>query len=143
MSLSTVFAHRVRGFRVVELVGVGVLLSLVLGVYMAKTFAGSERAEIASVESQIADEKARIRLLQAEVAHLEQPRRIEALAAQLRLAPITPDHETSEEALIDVARRATPPAPVSADPVQATPEVLSADAPQDLPADPPAPEAQR
>ena len=53
MSLSSIFDRRVRGFRVVELVCLTVLLVLVLGVYMAKTFAGRERAEIASVERQI------------------------------------------------------------------------------------------
>lgn len=143
MSLSSVFAHRVRGFRVVELVGVGVLLSLVLGVYMAKTFAGRERAEIASVERQIEDEKIRIRLLQAEVAHLEQPRRIEGLAASLNLEPIAPERETSEEALIDVARHGASPAAAPVSPSQTPSEALAADAPQALPADAAVAEAQR
>ncbi|MFZ0268699.1 cell division protein FtsL, partial [Caulobacter sp.] len=106
MSLSSLFERRVRGFRVVEMVCLCVLLVLVLGVYMAKTFAGRERAQIAEVERVIGEEKARVRLLKAEVAYLEQPRRIEQLAQQLQLAPISPEHETTEEALIDVARHA-------------------------------------
>lgn len=121
MRISEVFNRRVRGFRVVELVGVGILLTLVLGVYMAKAFAGRERAEIASVERQIEEERIKVRLLKAEVAHLEQPRRIEALAEGMQLAPIAPERETSEDALIDVARKPiTPkaaPAPAPAAPV--------------------------
>ncbi len=143
MSLSSLFDRRVRGFRVVELVCLGVLLALVLGVYMAKTFAGRERAQIAEVERQIVDEKARVRLLKAEVAFLEQPRRIEQLAVGLQLAPIKPERETTEDALIDVARHlSATPAPVP--PVAATPdETAAAEAPEATPGDDPAPEAQR
>jgi cell division protein FtsL len=133
MRISEVFDRRVRGFRVVDIVGVGVLLTLVLGVYMAKAFAGRERAEIASVERQIEEERVKVRLLQAEVAHLEQPRRIESLAQSAQLAPISPDRETSEDALIDVARKPihgtrlpsqAPPVAAAADPALA-----AADAP--------------
>jgi cell division protein FtsL len=91
-----VFDRRIRGFRVVNLVGLGLLVCLVLGVYLAKTFAGRERNEIAAVELQIVQEKARIRLLQAEVAHLEQPRRLESLAVSgLGMAPVTVKQEIS------------------------------------------------
>ena len=140
MSLSSIFDRRVRGFRVVELVCLTILLILVLGVYMAKTFAGRERAQIASVEEQIVQEKARVRLLKAEVAYLEQPRRIEQLAQQLQLAPISPEHETTEDALIDVARHApaahTPASPTAA----ANNEAASAEAPEATPDDYPPPQ---
>ncbi|HEX5264595.1 MAG TPA: cell division protein, partial [Phenylobacterium sp.] len=72
--------HRVRGFRLVDLIALGLLTALILGVYLAKTIAGGERAKIAVVERQIETEKARIRLLKAEVSHLEQPARIERLS---------------------------------------------------------------
>ena len=140
MSLSTIFDRRVRGFRVVELVCLTILLILVLGVYMAKTFAGRERAQIASVEQQIVDEKIRIRLLKAEVAYLEQPRRIEQLAQQLQLAPISPEHETTEDALIDVARHA-PAAHAPASPTAAVNgEAASSEAPEATPDDYPPPQ---
>lgn len=140
MSLSSIFDRRVRGFRVVELVCLGVLIVLVLGVYLAKTFAGRERAQIASVEQQILDEKVRVRLLKAEVAYLEQPRRIEQLAVSLQLAPIKPEHETTEDALIDVARRAPvahAPAPPDA---AAAGAAAAAEAPESTPDDYPSPE---
>jgi len=140
MSLSRLFDRRVRGFRVVELVCLTILLVLVLGVYLAKTFAGRERAEIASVERQIEDEKLRVRLLKAEVAYLEQPRRIEQLAQQLQLAPIKPEHETTEDALIDVARHA-PAAHAPASPTAAANnDAAAAEAPEATPDDYPSPE---
>ena len=140
MSLSSIFDRRVRGFRVVEMVCLGILIALVLGVYMAKTFAGRERAQIASVEEQIVDEKVRVRLLKAEVAYLEQPRRIEQLAQQLRLAPISPEHETTEDALIDVARHA-PAAHAPASPTAAANnDAAAAEAPEATPDDYPPPQ---
>ena len=61
-------------------------------------------AEIASVEKQIDAEKARIRLLQAEVAHLEQPARIETLSTtHLGMAPLQAKHETTIDKLSEIA----------------------------------------
>lgn len=135
MSLSALFNRRVRGFRVVEVVGVGVLLVLVTGVYLAKTFAGRERNEIARIEQEIEDEKALSRLLQAEVAHLEQPRRIEALAVAMGLQPISASREITEDALVDAARRREPaqlPAPGA---VAVEASALAADGPEAVPGD--------
>jgi cell division protein FtsL len=98
--------RKVRGFRLIDLMALGLLTVLILGVYLAKTIAGRERAEIAQVERQIEAEKARIRLLQAEVSHLEQPARIEHLSeTYLGLKPVEIERETTTEGLIDVARK--------------------------------------
>lgn len=137
MSVSELFNRRVRGFRVVEVVGLGILLTLVTSVYLAKTMAGRERNEITKIEEQIEDEKARKRLLEAEVAFLEQPRRIEALAVAMGLQPIPASHETTEDALIDVARHHTPPAPVELPKAPVEASALAADAPEATPGDPP------
>src|SRR5262249_38350519 len=80
MRLSTVVPHRVRGFRVVDLAALIVFLVLALTVYAFKTSAGAERRDIADVETQIRDETRDVRLLRAEVAHLESPDRLERLA---------------------------------------------------------------
>ena len=96
--------RRVRGFRLVDLVALGLLTVLIMGVYLAKTIAGGERAKIAVVERQIAGEKARIRLLQAEVSHLEQPARIERLSeTYLGMAPVPIKREVDADALAEVA----------------------------------------
>jgi len=112
--------RRVRGFRLVDLIALGLLTAMILGVYLAKTIAGRERTEIAKVERQIDMEKSRIRLLQAEVSHLEQPARIERLSqAYLGLAPVTFKREISSAGLADAARMpVTPPAT----PVEVTPD---------------------
>jgi cell division protein FtsL len=112
--------RRVRGFRLIDLIAAGVLASLVLGVYLAKTIAGAERTQIAGVERQIGAEKARIRLLQAEVSHLEQPARIERLAQNyLGLAPVSMKREANLDALAAVAAA---PIPAPAKPVELTPD---------------------
>ena len=46
--------RRVRGFRLVDVVALALLIALVMSVYLAKTIAGRERTEIALVERQIA-----------------------------------------------------------------------------------------
>jgi hypothetical protein len=101
----SLFERRVRGFRLVDLVAAALLVALVLGVYLAKTMAGRERAQIARVERGIGEEKARIRLLQAEVAHLEEPARLEHLSvAYLGMAPVSIKRDITPEGLTDIAR---------------------------------------
>jgi hypothetical protein len=145
VSVSSLFNRRIRGFRVVEVVGLCLLLTEVTGVYLAKTFAGRERTEISRMESEIESEKVRKRLLEAEVAYLERPRQIEQMAIGLGLAPIQPSHETTEDALIDVARHREPPKAIPLPSAPVEPSALAADAPEATPGDapPPPPEAPR
>jgi cell division protein FtsL len=93
-----------RGVRLVELGALVVLLVMVLGVYLAKAAAGRERADITTVQAQIDDESKRLRLLQAEVAHLEEPERLARLSAQIGLGPTSAKHESSPEELGEIAR---------------------------------------
>ena len=86
------FTRRVWGFRLIDVIGVGLLIALILSVYLAKTFAGRERGEIARVESEIATEHNRVRLLQAEVAHLERPDRNAACGVDLEFGRLAHWH---------------------------------------------------
>lgn len=120
--------HRVRGFRLVDLIAAGLLTVLILGVYLAKTMAGGERAKIAAVERQIGEEKARVRLLQAEVSHLEQPARIERLSeTYLGLAPVSEKRVADLEALPELARKPITP---SSKPIEVTPDPMAVAAPE-------------
>ena len=102
--MEDVFTRRWRGFRIIELTGLAVLLVLMLVVYLAKTFGGTERSEIAHVERQISQERTRVRLLRAEVAHLEQPERLERLSREyLGMEPIGAKHEVPVHALDEIA----------------------------------------
>jgi cell division protein FtsL len=139
------FEHRVRGFRVVELGGLGVLLVLILTVYLAKTGAGGKRADIDRIQQQIFQEQTQVRMLRAEVATLEQPERLEALSARyLGLQPISARREVTPQGLQDVARVAVvdhKTTLVTSDPLTqpGSPDLATAQPP--VPVDPAAPAA--
>lgn len=104
--IGRLFNHRVRGFRTLNLALAVLLAALAVGVNLAKTFAGRERNEIGRVEHEIGKERRRIRLLEAEVAHLEQPERLERLSRlYLAMAPVGARQETPPERLADIAGR--------------------------------------
>ena len=110
MSLAFLFETRFRGFRVIEIAAFLCLTTVVLGVYFSKAHAGRESAEIGDVDQQIAETQRRVRLLSAEVAHLESPARIETLSQQyLGLSPISAKHEAADTGLMEIARQASEP----------------------------------
>ncbi len=98
-----IFARRLRGFRVVDLLALGCVAVLATGVYLAKAGAGREAAAIAEVDTHIDAERRRVRLLRAELAHLEQPGRLERLSGYLGLAPARAEREAPVAALSDLA----------------------------------------
>jgi cell division protein FtsL len=98
-----------RGVRLVEFAALLVLLVMATGVYLAKASAGRERANITEVQAQIEDEQKRLRLLQAEVAHLEEPERLVRLSAEIGLAPTSAKHEGAPDELGEIARAALVP----------------------------------
>lgn len=100
MSLRTVLTRRVRGVRVVNLVALTVLLTLAVTSYAFKTLAEAQSADTADIQSRIIQEGKRIRLLKAELSHLESPGRIESLSGQyLGLVPVDPKREIEAENL--------------------------------------------
>jgi hypothetical protein len=102
-----VFQSRFRGFRIIDLSAFGCLAVLVLSVYAFKANQGGENARIEDVDDQITAEQRQIRVLHAELAHLEEPERLERLSIQyLGLGPTNAKHETSTDALIDISRQA-------------------------------------
>jgi cell division protein FtsL len=104
--VTSILTHRIRGFRTLNIVFGVTLLVLAVGVNLAKTLAGRERNEIGRVESDIGKERQRIRVLEAEVAHLEQPERLERLSrAYLAMAPVQARQEATIDTLPDVAGR--------------------------------------
>jgi len=125
--VSNIFGQRIRGFRVVDLLALTILLALAFGVYAFKTLAGRESADIADVQHQIVDEQKRVRLLKAEIAHLEDPSRIERLSTQyLGLKPVDAKREAAAEALPQIAGQAAAaaPAPAAAQPAAPQPAVV-------------------
>lgn len=107
---SFLFRKRIRGFRLAELAAFGCLSVLVLGVYFSKAHAGGETAKISDVDQQIVEEQRRVRLLNAELAHLEEPARIEHLSQQyLGLTSVDAKREATPTSLMEIARTAAEP----------------------------------
>ena len=86
--IKRVFDWKVRGVRWIEIIGVVLVAAMIFSVYLAKAAAASQSARIASLERQIRQNGQRVRLLRAEVARLEQPGRLEALATSAGLGPV-------------------------------------------------------
>jgi hypothetical protein len=108
--------RRVRGFRILDIAAVSLIVTIAVGSYAFKTFASVEDADATGVESQILQEEKRIRLLKAEIARLEDPRRIETLSTQyLGMAAVDPSHDIAPAALPHIAANPPPikPAPKS------------------------------
>lgn len=75
----------IRAFQIAAVV---LILALVVGLYRAKTEASSARGRVADLQEEIVDTRADIRELRAEIATLETPARVEALAKQkLNMTP--------------------------------------------------------
>lgn len=133
--------RRLLGFRTLDVFLAVFLVALILGVYLAKTLAGGERGRIAAAERQIAQERQRIVLLEAEVAHLERPERLTALArAYAGLGPVAANREITPQGLADALQSPQPPSAtvaVAAAPPSALETETAAVAEDDLAAAPP------
>jgi len=140
----TFLDRRLLGFRAIDVLLFVVLVALILGVYLAKTLAGRERGQIATVERKISQERDRIVLLEAEVAHLERPERLSAMArSYANLAPASPGHEIAPEGLADALQSPQPPVHAAAAIAAAPPlpaETETSTVAEDEPAVPPAQE---
>ena len=139
----TFLDRRLLGFRAIDVLLFLVLVALILGVYLAKTFAGRERGQIATVERRIAQERDRIVLLEAEVAHLERPERLAAMArAYGGLAPVSSGHEIPPERLAEALQSPLSAVPAAAADAAVPPlpaETETSSVAEDEPAASPAP----
>lgn len=106
--------HRTRGFRTINIIAVGVLMCAAVVVNLAKAYAGREVREIARTERSINEEGKRIRLLKAEVAHLEQPERLQRLARDvLGMGPLSATREGDINSIPAIAAGQEPAPPVA------------------------------
>jgi hypothetical protein len=91
------------------------LLALMFGLYLAKNQATATGDAVEALRIQVAQDRQAIAMLRAELAFLEDPRRIEAAASgALGLAPIATDKRITLAELPAVLEAASPPpAPVA------------------------------
>jgi hypothetical protein len=101
---------RIRGFRIVNLLALTVLLVIALGSYALKTLAGTQDAGGVGVEDQIVQEQRRIRMLEAEISTLGGPQRVADLSRQyLSLAAPDAKHDITVDALPALAAQLRAP----------------------------------
>jgi hypothetical protein len=116
-ALRSVFDWKVRGFRVVEIIGVAILAAIIVSVYFAKAQAARQSAEIDGLQRAIGHERQRVRLLTTEAARLEEPGRLEALSRHAGLEPVSVEQRTDLDgldALIGDEQAEPAPAPAPA-----------------------------
>lgn len=128
IALRRLFDWKIRGVRWIEIIGLMLVAAMIFSVYVAKAGAARESGRIGELERQIADNGQRVRLLRAEVAKLEQPARLEALAHQAGLGPVDVERQAAEGALTELAPVADPK-PVIVEPTAPAPETVD-EAPQ-------------
>ena len=113
------FNRRFKGFRIVELGAVACLSVMILGVYAFKAGAGREGSQITDVQTQIGEEAKHVRLLKAELAHLEQPDRLTRLAtAYLGLGPEDARREAPVDSLPELSKHLAGPPDAASSPTQ-------------------------
>ena len=105
-AVANLFDRRVRGFRIIELIGFASVIALILSVYLFKGMAGAEGAQIADTTRQISEEQHKVRALKAELARLESPDRLERLSTTyLNMQAVSTKQEARSETLPDALHR--------------------------------------
>lgn len=112
---------KIHGIRWIDIL-CGVLVAvLLLSVYVAKAAADKENRRIVELESQIAENRQRVRLLRAEIARLEQPGRLETLSRSVGLEPVDAHRQATEAQLPGLKAGRIPAGPVPPATTQAGP----------------------
>lgn len=110
------FEQRVRGIRLIELVGIAVALAMIFWVCLSKAREGEDIKRMNDLDSQISEQQDAVAALRIRVANLERPSRLEALAVEyLGMKPVSSAHEADIESIGEISRttsKAMAPAPV-------------------------------
>lgn len=94
------------GWLALMLIGV----ALVIGLYFVKTRAAQAKSQVRKLEHTVAQEQASVRMLKAEIAHLENPQRLRELSDKhLNLQPV----EAERTLTLEQAAEQLPKKPVS------------------------------
>jgi hypothetical protein len=103
--LMRLFEQRIRGIRLIELVGLLLVFGLIFWVCVSKAREGEDIRRINELDRQIATEQAAVDTLRIKVAQLERPGRLEQLAVEyLGMKPTDPNHEARLESLGEISR---------------------------------------
>jgi len=119
-AITALFEQRIRGFRLIELIGLGLALAMIFLVCLSKAREGEDIKHMNQLDQQIAEESAAVDALKIRVAQLERPSRLEALAkAYLNMKPVEAAHEAQIDSLSEISHTTSRPVAVAAAPVVA------------------------
>jgi cell division protein FtsL len=115
----SLFEQRIRGVRLIEIIGLVLALGMIFWVCLSKAREGEDIKRLAKLDAQIAEETKVVKDLKVKVAELERPARLEALATTyLGMKPVESSHETHMESLGDISRATSRPVVAPVQPVQ-------------------------
>lgn len=104
------FEQRVRGIRLIELIGIVLALGMIFWVCLSKAREGEDVRRMSQLDAQIAAEKDAVQSLKIKVAQLERPSRLEALAKQyLGMQPVSAAHEARLDSLGEISHATSKP----------------------------------
>ncbi len=119
-AITALFEQRVRGFRLIELIGLGLALAMIFWVCLSKAREGEDIKHMNQLDQQIAEESAAVDALKIRVAQLERPSRLEALAkSYLNMKPVEAAHEAQIDSLSEISHTTSRPVAAMAAPVVA------------------------
>jgi len=82
--------------RTLNAIALVVAAALAVALYIAKAEAKDSQERLASIQTQLAEERRQINVLNVEIAHLEDPERLRALARRyLGFEPLDPSREVA------------------------------------------------
>jgi cell division protein FtsL len=120
------FERRIRGVRLIELIGLVLVFGMIFWVCLSKAREGDDIRRMNDLDQQIADEQTAVNALRIKVSQLERPERLETLAtAYLGMKPVDPAHETDVSGISQISRTTSrapmvpppPPAPPAEAPI--------------------------
>ncbi|WP_443749586.1 cell division protein FtsL [Asticcacaulis solisilvae] len=119
-AITALFEQRVRGFRLIELIGLGLALAMIFWVCLSKAREGEDIKHMNQLDQQIADESTAVDALKIRVAQLERPSRLEALAkSYLNMKPVEAAHEAQIDSLSEISHTTSRPVAAASAPVVA------------------------
>ena len=138
-AITSLFEQRVRGVRLIDLIGLGLALAMIFWVCLSKAREGEDIKRMSQLDQQIAEETTTVDALKIRVAQLERPSRLEALAkSYLNMKPVEAAHEAQIDSLSEISHTTSRPvaaaAPVT--PPAPTDPLISAGANKPAPAAP-------
>ena len=111
----SLFDKRVRGVRLIEMIGFGLALAMIFWVCLSKAREGEDIKHMNQLDDQIAEETQTVSALKIKVAQLERPSRLEALAtAYLGMKPVESTHEARIENLSEISHAVSRPVAMTA-----------------------------